>query len=452
MWLKLVNNVGLNSVSALRDMTIRPMLADPVARAEVRALMIEALRVGQAMGVVADVDVDARIEYAARLADVKTSMLQDLERGRDLELDPILGAVVELADRYGVPVPHVRESYAALRQAAVSAFRAMDDIAALAGVGPKTAALFRELGIDTPDALLEYLPFRYEDLRFPTPAARLGNARGEENAVGVVVGLKERRVRDLEIVEAVDCATIGAIRSSPNGSVSGASSTDVFARESDSSCAGAWSARFAGAVVNVGHYAVLGEGRSVSRRNGAGLSREQGLGDAEDRVRSSRRTSPSSSRSLRPTACRAAIARVARLPCRCAKRIARPTRRRRPEEAERARERFIFGEFLALATAAQLRRAQRERDRDARALRVPPGLLEEFCAALPFALTGAQRRVDRRDLGRHDARRPDEPAAAGRRRERKDARRGGGDRAGVAQRRAIRADGPDRDSRVAARR
>jgi 2-dehydropantoate 2-reductase len=117
IWLKLVNNVGLNATSALRRMTIRAMLADAAARADVRALMIETLHVGQAMGVVATVDVDARIEYAARLADVKTSMLQDIERGRDLELDPIVGAVIELADRYGVPVARVRESYAALRHA-----------------------------------------------------------------------------------------------------------------------------------------------------------------------------------------------------------------------------------------------------------------------------------------------------------------------------------------------
>ena len=58
------------------------------------------------------------------------------------------------------------------------------DIAGLSGVGPKSAALFRELGIDTAEALLDYLPFRYDDLRFPTPAARLGEAGGEENAVG----------------------------------------------------------------------------------------------------------------------------------------------------------------------------------------------------------------------------------------------------------------------------
>ena len=116
VWLKLVNNVGLNPVSTLRMMTIKPLLAHPEARREVHALMTEALRVGQAMGVVQDVDIDARIEYAARLDDVKTSMLQDRERSRALELDPILGAVIELAERYAVPVPHVRDSYAALRR------------------------------------------------------------------------------------------------------------------------------------------------------------------------------------------------------------------------------------------------------------------------------------------------------------------------------------------------
>ncbi len=117
VWLKLVNNAGLNSVSVLRRARIKPMLADPDARAQVRRLMTEALHVGQAMRVVNDVDVDARIEYAARLDDVKTSMLQDYERGRRLELEPILGAIVELAERHGVAVPDLREAYAALRQA-----------------------------------------------------------------------------------------------------------------------------------------------------------------------------------------------------------------------------------------------------------------------------------------------------------------------------------------------
>ena len=114
VWLKLVNNAGLNPVSALRGLTIRPMLADPAARAEVRALMEEALHVGQAMGVVHEVDIDARIAYAARLDDVKTSMLQDYERGRALEVEPILGALIELGRRYGVEVPRLRAAHQAL--------------------------------------------------------------------------------------------------------------------------------------------------------------------------------------------------------------------------------------------------------------------------------------------------------------------------------------------------
>jgi 2-dehydropantoate 2-reductase len=117
IWLKLVNNAGLNPVSALRRLTLRALLADPKARAQARALMCEALRVGEAIGQVRNVDVDARLEYAARLDDVKTSMLQDVERGRELELDPIVGAVIELAQRYGVPVPQMQRIYAALQPA-----------------------------------------------------------------------------------------------------------------------------------------------------------------------------------------------------------------------------------------------------------------------------------------------------------------------------------------------
>ncbi len=121
VWLKLVNNCGLNPVSALRGLTIKPMLADDGARAEVRALMAEALAVGQALGAVREVDIDARIAYAARLADVKTSMLQDLERGRELEATPIVGAAIELAQRRGIAVPHLRAAYGALRERADAA-------------------------------------------------------------------------------------------------------------------------------------------------------------------------------------------------------------------------------------------------------------------------------------------------------------------------------------------
>jgi 2-dehydropantoate 2-reductase len=118
VWLKLVNNAGLNAVSVLRRATIKQLLSDDAARREVRDLMTEALLTGRALGVVTDVDIEARLDYAARLEDVKTSMLQDYERGRALELDPIVGAVIEVADRCGVAAPHLRAAYARLRRAA----------------------------------------------------------------------------------------------------------------------------------------------------------------------------------------------------------------------------------------------------------------------------------------------------------------------------------------------
>jgi len=114
VWLKLVNNVGLNPVSTLRRVTVRAMLADSASRAEVRGLMLEAIAVGRAIGAIGEVDVDARIAYASRIADVKTSMLQDYERGRALETGPILGAAIELADRSGIEVPLMRAAFAAL--------------------------------------------------------------------------------------------------------------------------------------------------------------------------------------------------------------------------------------------------------------------------------------------------------------------------------------------------
>jgi 2-dehydropantoate 2-reductase len=122
-WLKLVNNVGLNSVSTLEDASIRTMLGDERQLDEVRRLMYETLDVGRAMGVVADADIDARLAYAARLDDVRTSMLQDLQSNKPLEIDPLLGAVAELADRYGVEVPRVRAAYHRLQRLSVPASR-----------------------------------------------------------------------------------------------------------------------------------------------------------------------------------------------------------------------------------------------------------------------------------------------------------------------------------------
>jgi ATP-dependent DNA helicase RecG len=263
-------------------------------------------------------------------------------------------------------------------------------IASLRGVGPKTAPLFRDLGIDTAAALLEYLPFRYDDFRFPTPATRLGESGGEENAVGRITGLKERRVRGLEIVEARLADDSGAAFIAKwigrNRYVYGRfrEGMRLFVR-------GRVERLLSGPVVNVGHYAQLGEdeeyrgelvpvyraSKDLATRKIAAVVKKnlEALIEAApfDPV-------PPALAKLRRYGSQSDAYRAVHAPA-------------TPEEAQRARERFVFGEFLGLATAAQLRRNERERDHDARALLVPAGLLEQFEATLPFALTGAQRRV-----------------------------------------------------------
>jgi len=111
LWRKLLGNVSLNPVSALTRRTIGMMLRDAEVRALIGALMRETIDVAAACGVDVAIRIEERIEFAARLNDVKTSMLQDAEAGRPLEIDPIVGAVVELAGELGVKVEALRLIY-----------------------------------------------------------------------------------------------------------------------------------------------------------------------------------------------------------------------------------------------------------------------------------------------------------------------------------------------------
>ncbi len=120
IWRKLVNNLALNQVSALTRATVRSMLQDAGVRELLRAVIREGLCVARATGVDPGVDAEERLRWAEHIADVKTSMLQDLEAGKPLELEPIAGAVVELADRYGVDVPNTRVVYALTKLLEVS--------------------------------------------------------------------------------------------------------------------------------------------------------------------------------------------------------------------------------------------------------------------------------------------------------------------------------------------
>jgi 2-dehydropantoate 2-reductase len=111
IWLKLLGNATLNPVSALTRATLSQIVTSPVTHDLVRALMEEVDGVAQAMGVEVPVTIDKRMAGAAATGNHKTSMLQDLEARRPLEVDALVGAVVELADGAGVPVPGLRTVY-----------------------------------------------------------------------------------------------------------------------------------------------------------------------------------------------------------------------------------------------------------------------------------------------------------------------------------------------------
>ena len=81
---------------------------DSATRAVVRSIMEETLAVARALGAEPKVSVERRLAGAERVGEHKTSMLQDLEAGRRLELDALVGAVVELGDLTGTEVPSLR--------------------------------------------------------------------------------------------------------------------------------------------------------------------------------------------------------------------------------------------------------------------------------------------------------------------------------------------------------
>ena len=112
IWVKLVGNLAFNPISALTRATLDRITGSPEVRALARAIMEEGEAVARALGVELDVSIDRRMEGAARVGAHRTSMLQDVEAGRPLELDSIVGAVVELAGILNIPVPHTRTVYA----------------------------------------------------------------------------------------------------------------------------------------------------------------------------------------------------------------------------------------------------------------------------------------------------------------------------------------------------
>jgi len=115
LWVKLMGNAVFNPLSALTRAGLGAMAESPLLAPVVRAAMEEVDAVAARLGIEIPVSIDQRIRGAARVGDHKTSMLQDLESGRPLEIDAITGSVVELAGRLGVPVPHLETIYATVK-------------------------------------------------------------------------------------------------------------------------------------------------------------------------------------------------------------------------------------------------------------------------------------------------------------------------------------------------
>ncbi|MEO1000078.1 MAG: 2-dehydropantoate 2-reductase [Pseudomonadota bacterium] len=107
IWIKLWGNLAFNPMSALTGETLDVLATEPRLRAVAKAMMLEGQAVAEALGVRFPIDVEKRIAGAAAVGAHKTSMLQDLERGRPMEIDALVTAVVELGARAGVPTPTI---------------------------------------------------------------------------------------------------------------------------------------------------------------------------------------------------------------------------------------------------------------------------------------------------------------------------------------------------------
>ena len=118
IWLKLWGNLCFNPISALTGATLDVVATDPGTRALARNMMVEAQQIGTRLGVHFRVDVERRINGAAGVGAHRTSMLQDLDKGRALEIDALLTVVHEMGRITDVETPHMDSVLALVQQMA----------------------------------------------------------------------------------------------------------------------------------------------------------------------------------------------------------------------------------------------------------------------------------------------------------------------------------------------
>jgi 2-dehydropantoate 2-reductase len=118
VWTKLIGNTSYNPVAALTGALMSEINANPALIALIRRMMLEGIAVAEAHGCRMTVSLEERFALARKLGGVKVSMLQDLERGRPLEIDAIVTAVSELGRKVGVPTPTIDGVEALIRERA----------------------------------------------------------------------------------------------------------------------------------------------------------------------------------------------------------------------------------------------------------------------------------------------------------------------------------------------
>jgi 2-dehydropantoate 2-reductase len=118
IWIKLWGNLCFNPISALTTATLEEIATDPGTHAVARAMMLEARTIGERLGVKFKIDVEKRIDGAKSVGAHKTSMLQDLERGRSMEIDALLTVVREMGELVEVSTPAIDIVLALVQQRA----------------------------------------------------------------------------------------------------------------------------------------------------------------------------------------------------------------------------------------------------------------------------------------------------------------------------------------------
>jgi 2-dehydropantoate 2-reductase len=115
IWLKLWGNMSFNPISALTHATLVDICQEPATRALAADMMREAQAIGEKLGATFRVPIEKRIAGAEKVGKHKTSTLQDVEAGRRVEIDALIGSVIELGELTGVATPAIRAVYALMK-------------------------------------------------------------------------------------------------------------------------------------------------------------------------------------------------------------------------------------------------------------------------------------------------------------------------------------------------